>query len=89
MSRYADWAQDLVEVLEVPTGDDVLTDLTTGPAVLPGNGSVVYEEDKVIAYFDDMERAVRPEFATWAKVWEVEDGRMKLTIVSFKEEPDA
>lgn len=75
-TRFTDWSPDTLEILEAPPPPDP-------------NAAVVYEVDKVTAYFDDEGRSVAPALATWAKVWTPDDtGGTKLEIVSFVYNPD-
>jgi hypothetical protein len=73
-------------VTEFPDDPPPLEELVEelGDARTLDNGSVVYDEDKVTAYFSDEGRSVPQAFATWAKEWTpTEDGRSKLRIIKL------
>lgn len=75
-SRFTDWSPETVEFVEV---------VPQSPPP-PSSGAVVYEADKVTAYFDATGRSVPKAFATWAKVWTPDSsGSLKLEIVSLTE----
>jgi hypothetical protein len=79
-SRFSDWDESTIEIL----GEQEELEPVLAPVVGGGSNAVVYERDRVTAYFDATGRSVAPHFATIAKVWTPgADGGTVLQIIAL------